>query len=51
MINTNIGQSFTLTSVLEDEATREISSGETVYYDIRKQPGDVSLSPAVTGTL
>ena len=51
MINTNIGQSFTLTSVLEDEATREISSGETVYYDIRKQPGDTALSPAVSGVL
>lgn len=51
MIKTNIGQTFILTSVLEDESTGQVATGETVYYDIRKQPGDTVLSPAVTGTL
>ena len=48
MITTNIGQTFILTSVLIDDTTATVSTGKTVYYDIRKQPGDVVTT---SGTL
>ena len=51
MIRVNVAESFPITVMLIDEETGEASSGKTVYYDVRKQPGDVPLSPELSGVL
>ncbi len=51
MITVNVNESFLLTVGLVDEETSTAVSEEQVYYDIRKQPGDVELATPVSGTL
>ena len=51
MIRVNVGESFPITVTLFDEETGQSASGETVSYDIRKQPGDLSLTPSLDGIL
>jgi hypothetical protein len=51
MIRVNVNEAFSITVTLIDETTGQVATGKTVYYDIRKQPGDLPLSPAVSGTL
>ena len=51
MIRVNVSEQFPITVTLLDEETGEAATGQTVYYDIRRQPGDVSLSPAIAGVL
>ena len=51
MIRTNENEIFTVLVQLIDEDTRSLSTGKTVYYDIRKAIDDSSLSPPVEGTL
>ena len=51
MKRVDINETFPITVSLVDETTATMGIGETVYYDVRKQPGDVELSPAISGTL
>lgn len=51
MIRVNIDEDFPITVTLFDEDTGEASTGKTVYYDVRTQPGDTQLTPAVDGSL
>jgi hypothetical protein len=51
MIRVNKNETFPITVSLVDEVALEAATGKTVYYDIRRQPGDVSLSPPHTGIL
>jgi len=51
MIRVNVSEQFPITVALLDEETGEAATGQIVYYDVRKQPGDVSLSPPIAGTL
>lgn len=51
MIKVNIDELFPITASLVDETDGSPAAGETVNYDIRKQPSDLSLSPAVSGVL
>jgi len=51
MIRVNVSESFPITVALLDEETGELTSGQEVNYDIRKQPGDTSLVPPLMGAL
>ena len=51
MIKVNVNESFPITVTLLDEETGQAATGHIVFYDVRKQPNDVSLSPAVAGIL
>lgn len=51
MIRVNVNESFPITVTLLDEEAGTTAAGQTVYYDVRKQPGDVELSPPLNGTL
>jgi len=50
MIKANISEQFPILVSLFDEDTQTLSSGKTVYYDIRKLD-DSPLSPPINGTL
>lgn len=50
MIRTNQGEQFPILVSLLDESSGSLSSGKTVYYDIRDML-DNQLSPPVSGTL
>ena len=51
MKRANVNEIFLIVVSLIDETVAEMGTGETVYYDVRKQPGDTVLSPALSGTL
>ena len=51
MIRVNTLETFPIAVTLIDETTGLAATGQTVYYDIRKQPNDVALIPPVTGVL
>jgi len=51
MIRVCTNESFPIVVTLLDEETGQAASGKTVYYDIREQPEDLPLDPAVSGTL
>jgi hypothetical protein len=51
MKRVDINETFLITVSVIDEINGIMATGETVYYDLRKQPGDVALSPAINGTL
>jgi hypothetical protein len=51
MIRVDINEQFPITVALIDESTGGMASGETVSYDVRSIPGEVALSPPVSGTL
>ena len=51
MIVSNINESFKVTAGLVDQATGLMSAGQQVSYVVKEQPGDVDLSPVVSGTL
>jgi len=51
MIRVCTNESFPIVVTLLDEETGQAASGKTVYYDIRRQPEDLSLTPAISGTL
>jgi hypothetical protein len=51
MIRVNINETFPVAVSLIDETSGTAATGKTVYYDIRKQPSDTSLSPPAAGTL
>jgi hypothetical protein len=51
MIRVDINETFPITVSLVDEVAQSAATGKTVYYDIRQQPGDVSLAPPVAGIL
>ena len=51
MIRVNINETFPIAATLIDETTGVPATGETVYYDVRKQPGDLALAPPLSGTL
>lgn len=50
MIKVDINETFPVLVSLVDETTGLLSSGKTVYYDIR-YTNDASLSPPIAGTL
>lgn len=51
MIRVNINETFPIAATLLDETTNSPATGKTVYYDVRKQPGDQVLSPPLNGLL
>lgn len=51
MISVNVDEVFPITVSLIDETNGTPATGETVNYDVRKQPDDTSLSPAIAGVL
>jgi hypothetical protein len=51
MIRVSINETFPIAATLIDEATNAPATGQTVYYDVRKQPGDQALVPPLSGTL
>lgn len=51
MIRVDINETFPIGVQLVDESTGTAATGKTVYYDIRQQPGDVPMSPPLSGTL
>ena len=51
MITVKIGQQFPITVSLIDETEEGLSSGQTVYYDIRSFPSDLPLTPTKSGIL
>lgn len=51
MIKVNVGELFPVTALLIDEELGEVATGKIVYYDIRKQPGDLEASPPINGVL
>lgn len=51
MIRVNVSEYFPITVALLDEGTGELAPGHEVSYDIRKQPGDLQLSPPMEGIL
>lgn len=51
MIVANINESFKITAGLLDETTGSLTAGQQVYYIVKEQPGDIDLSPVVSGTL
>lgn len=51
MIRVTINEVFPVAVSLVDETTGQAATGKTVYYDIRKQPSDTSLSPPAAGVL
>jgi len=51
MITVNVNETFPIVAGLYDEVTGSAATGKTVNYEVRRQPGDTALSPAVTGTL
>jgi len=50
VIKVDISENFPITVALLDEGTGNLSSGETVVYDVR-DANDLSLSPPISGTL
>lgn len=50
MLRVDINEVFPILVSLIDENTGELSTGQTVYYDIR-QMNDLPLSPPVAGTM
>lgn len=51
MIRVNKNEDFPIAVSLVDEVLGVVATGKTVYYDIRKQPDDVLLSPPKNGML
>lgn len=51
MIRVNENETFPITVALVDETTSLPATGKIVYYDIRLQPGDLSLTPTMSGVL
>jgi len=51
MIRVNINETFPIAVTLVDEILAIPATGKTVYYDVRQLPGDVPLSPVLSGTL
>jgi hypothetical protein len=51
MIRVNVSETFSLTATLIDEVNGVVSTGNTVFYDVRQQPDDIPLSPILYGTL
>jgi hypothetical protein len=51
MITVNVNETFPIVAILYNEITGGAASGETVSYEVRKQPGDVIPSPGISGTL
>lgn len=51
MIRVNENEIFPITVALVDETTRKAATGKTVYYDVRRQPGDLPLTPIMSGVL
>ena len=51
MIRVNENETFPITVSLIDEVLAIPATGKTVYYDVRELPGDLPLSPALSGTL
>jgi len=51
MIRVNVNEEFSITVTLLDEQTNQPASDQDVYYDVRKQPGDLPLSPTLSGIL
>ncbi len=51
MIRVNENETFSVTAALVDEVTFAAATNKTVYYDVRQPPGDVALSPPLSGIL
>lgn len=51
MIRVNRNEQFPITVSLIDEIEGLPAIGRTVYYDVRKLPGDVALNPELSGIL
>jgi len=51
MIKVDKNEEFPVSVALFDECAGELSSGQTVYYDIRDANTDASLVPAINGTM
>jgi hypothetical protein len=51
MIRVNVSETFPITVTLVDEFNGIPATGKTVLYDVRQQPNDIPLVPAMTGTL
>lgn len=51
MIRVNINEIFPITVSLVDETTGLPATGKDVYYDVRLQPDDLPLTPAMSGYL
>jgi len=51
MIRVDVNETFPIGVQLVDEVAGTAATGKTVYYDIRQQPGDVPLTPTLSGIL
>lgn len=51
MLRVNSNEVFPITVTLVDEQEGILATGKTVSYDVRKQPGDISLTPPINGVL
>lgn len=51
MIRVNILEEFPIVSTLIDGYTGRVYFGETVFYDVRQQPGDIPMVPTMSGIL
>jgi len=51
VIRVNVSELFTITATLIDETTGLVYSDGEILYDIRQQPDDLPLSPALYGLL